>query len=294
MQAVTVLTYHEVSDEPHEGLPPGLVTSTARFRRECEWLNEHFRIVPIEDAIARLRSGRLDSHLVVISFDDGYRGVLERAYPVLAAMKAPATLFLNSACFAGEQIGLRVKLEVLLKKYSWDALARAIPGPANRVQFVALARRTIGAEVMRTIDELFTRVATTFTDPYLHAADLAAMSPALITVGNHTRSHRWLAGLSREAQLAEIQEGQRALASLPHFRPYFAVPFGTPDSFDATTLEIVANECGGVLITSYGGLNTARDGAAVHNVLRNSVSENKPPLLQLLWSNYIRSLVPGS
>lgn len=65
---VVILYHHLVSDRPHRmGIP------TQEFLRHVRFLKRHYRIVALPDALEELRSGRMDSPTVVLTFDDGYR-----------------------------------------------------------------------------------------------------------------------------------------------------------------------------------------------------------------------------
>lgn len=295
LRGVTFIVYHEVADYRPEALPSGLVTSLGRFAQEVAWLREHFQIISIDEAFARLERGCFSSHAIVLCFDDGYRGVAERAYPLLAREGIPATLFLNSAFYLGNDVGLRLKLELLLARYPWEELRRAFPTVRDGAELVALPKRSIPPALRQSIETLFQRVGgASLSRLYLHEEDLLVMSPEIVTVGNHTRAHAWLPGLNATEQEEEILESHRVLARLRHYRPYLAIPFGTPDSYDRATLDLVARHYNGYLLTGFGGVNTRpKEDGAILNVRRNAVSDQKPPLPELLLSNYLTTLMLG-
>ena len=65
---VVVFFHHLISDRPHPlGLP------TTQFLRQLEFLGRYYDVVDLEVAMNRLRSGRVTSPTVVLTFDDGYR-----------------------------------------------------------------------------------------------------------------------------------------------------------------------------------------------------------------------------
>lgn len=90
--APTVLAYHAVGDVPAAQDVHALFTPVEAFRRQMERLAG--RVVPLDDVV----SGRATSpRSVAITFDDGYRSVLEQAVPVLRRLGLPATVFVPSA-----------------------------------------------------------------------------------------------------------------------------------------------------------------------------------------------------
>lgn len=60
------------------------------FARQLDVLAASARVVPLADVVSGSASGR---GAVAITFDDGYRGVLEVAGPMLAERGMPATIF---------------------------------------------------------------------------------------------------------------------------------------------------------------------------------------------------------
>ena len=100
MTRVSVLAYHAIGDCPPEHDPHGLWVSPAAFERQLGFLAEHRRVVPLDDVVAgRIPSGR---PAVAITFDDGYRSVLEDGVPLLERFGLPSTMFVPTA-FLGDR-----------------------------------------------------------------------------------------------------------------------------------------------------------------------------------------------
>jgi peptidoglycan/xylan/chitin deacetylase (PgdA/CDA1 family) len=93
-----VLIYHRVGagqgQEMDQPLP--------MFRRQMEWLSANSSVVPLADGLDALARGPFERDLVAITFDDGYRDVFDRAWPVLRDLSLPATLFLATGFLEGE------------------------------------------------------------------------------------------------------------------------------------------------------------------------------------------------
>lgn len=84
----SVLVYHSISS-PIEPLEADADISPERFERQLQWLARRRRVAPLEETLRV--AGR--SHLVAITFDDGYRDNLTVALPLLEKFQLPMTLF---------------------------------------------------------------------------------------------------------------------------------------------------------------------------------------------------------
>ncbi|MDX1380345.1 MAG: polysaccharide deacetylase family protein [Xanthomonadales bacterium] len=88
-----VLTWHAVDERASViSTPPG------RFRRQLDQLAEHgCRGMGLAEAFRqRAAAGRFPREAVVLTFDDGYRSVVEHALPALGAHGFTGTVFLAS------------------------------------------------------------------------------------------------------------------------------------------------------------------------------------------------------
>ncbi|HSM50245.1 MAG TPA: polysaccharide deacetylase family protein [Thermoanaerobaculia bacterium] len=96
---VTILAYHLVG--AGTGSPVDLPVKV--FRRQMEELQEgDSPVVPCREAVAALERGEpLEGDRVVVTFDDAFRNFAEVAYPVLAELGLPATLFVPTGFVDG-------------------------------------------------------------------------------------------------------------------------------------------------------------------------------------------------
>ncbi len=96
-RAFGVLTYHRVASRD-EAAPP-LTVSPARFRAQLSGLlRRGFRPFALEDLVRRSEAGEpIPRRAFAVVFDDGYQGVATQAFPILAALGVPATVFLPTA-----------------------------------------------------------------------------------------------------------------------------------------------------------------------------------------------------
>ena len=95
---VTILCYHTVE----RGWRSPLAVTPEAFAEHCAWLARR-RVVPLEEAVRRVdRWGRLPRGMTALTFDDGFSGLHEHAWPVLAHFGLPATVFLVAQTLSPE------------------------------------------------------------------------------------------------------------------------------------------------------------------------------------------------
>jgi peptidoglycan/xylan/chitin deacetylase (PgdA/CDA1 family) len=99
---VTILCYHSV--DPAWESP--LAVRPGEFADHAAWLARHRTVVPLREAVGRLdRKGRLPRGLAVLTFDDGFTGVLEHALPEVQRHGLPMTVFLVAQTLTEEGLG---------------------------------------------------------------------------------------------------------------------------------------------------------------------------------------------
>ena len=86
-----ILFYHRVADD----FPNAWSISNQLFERQINWIRERFDVVSLAECQRRLRSGRVETPTVAITFDDGYSDNCDRALPFLIRNKIPCTYFVT-------------------------------------------------------------------------------------------------------------------------------------------------------------------------------------------------------
>lgn len=88
---ILILAHHLISDRPHRmGMP------TEVFLRQILYLQKHYRIVSLSQAIDLLRSGEVRVPTVALTFDDGYSDNFLNLRAVANEAGIPATLFITT------------------------------------------------------------------------------------------------------------------------------------------------------------------------------------------------------
>lgn len=100
---LTILVYHHVSTDT----PRSTSISPETFHEHMEYVKTHFHPIDLKLAIDRLQSGQpLPENAVAITFDDGYKNILENGHPILLSLGIPYTIFINPKRIGAESLQL--------------------------------------------------------------------------------------------------------------------------------------------------------------------------------------------
>ncbi len=180
--------------------PHLLCVSPENFRAQIKFLKENFKIIPLVKLVQDVREGKVEKNSIVITFDDGYVDNLYNALPILEEFKVPATIFLTTGYICP-------------------------PAPVNPNKAFRWEQNTPTDDQGRPMaPEEAKRLATS----------------RLIEIGGHTISHPKLAKLPEIEQFREISESKEILEKALNIHLMsFAYPFGSKDSFNKKTVDLV-------------------------------------------------------
>jgi len=88
---VTILFHHVVTDRRHR-----LGISTEHFLNHVQFLQKHYDVVSLTQAIEMLKNGAVKHPTVVLTFDDGYRDNFVNLRAVVEETGVPVTMFVSS------------------------------------------------------------------------------------------------------------------------------------------------------------------------------------------------------
>lgn len=219
------------------------------------------RILSFDAALAELRAPRRDvPPFVVLTFDDGYRDLLEHALPVLERHAAPFTAYVTAGFAEGAARMWWVELEEAIRRLEHvEALVDGAPfsaPSATQTQkakaFEAIYWRLRGASEEELLRVTLLLCETAGVAPRDLTRDLcldwdglAQLARCeLATIGAHSVTHPRLAKLGAGAARREMEESRAAiLARLGVEARHFCYPVGDPTSAGAREFAL-ARELG--------------------------------------------------
>lgn len=92
---LAIIYFHHVFKHKNEFHPDDIIA--ADFDKKIKFLMKHFNILALSEAIELLKTKRLPSKALVITFDDGYQDNFTVAVPILKKHHCPATFFISTS-----------------------------------------------------------------------------------------------------------------------------------------------------------------------------------------------------
>jgi peptidoglycan/xylan/chitin deacetylase (PgdA/CDA1 family) len=256
-----ILTFHRVRPRPAESFQPNrsLEITPEFFSALLEHLRlRRYDIVSLDLALERLRSGQEQGEpFVVLTFDDGYRDLVEYALPALERNRAPFVAYVTSGFAEGSAPLWWVELEEAIRRLDRiDLMAagrrfvRETGSPSEKSKAFAelywLLRAGDEKELLRVAAELRTRAAV---DPFALTRSLCLdweelrelARRELATIGTHTATHPRLAKLDLAAARREMRDGRQVVAQeLGVDARHFCYPVGDPTSAASREFDLAA------------------------------------------------------
>jgi len=247
---VLILMGHQVrdDDDPADGLRRGQLAAL------IEYLQQHYRIVSLEESYQRL-TARVREPLVVLTFDDGYADNHRNAWPVLRAYGAPATVFVATGLTGTRERVWTLEVRDWLR-HSAVALAEPPKAVLEYLKRLPHDEREVALQDLRRRLRV-TPTEATDAERMMTAEELRELAAdPLITLGAHTAHHEILSRLPVEQARREIAESVEALAQMTGQRPRcFAYPNGQPGDYGAEHIAMLRELGFEAAVTTVEGLN---------------------------------------
>lgn len=254
--------YHSISKKPNFKANYHNV-SISNFENHLNRVrNAGFKFLGIDEFLEEKIKGKTRSKITSITFDDGYKNVIQNAVPILERLRIPAAIFLSSQLLEGNVFWrdmvriiiendwiyafmnyLKINDSFLEKTINQNDFYRSTK--SNEVPSNILETHLISFLSKKNI-KLKSQVL------YVSKPELEGLNKKLFSIGNHTHSHYRMSSISKKSQDEQIKKCQRILETLNvTLNKTFAIPFGENGSFNKDTIELVeANNFTGFLCSN--------------------------------------------
>lgn len=258
---LTVFMYHRVPMEPDALFPTQ--TCAAQFEQQMQWVKTWFNVLPLSEAVERLKSGSLPARPAAITFDDGYADNYTVALPILKRLGISATVFVATSFLDGGEMwndtvidAVRNAREPILQLprleepalpvHSTMEKRAAITRLLGKLKYLGHEERVDMANYVKTCSGTSSR-----GDLMLTSNQLRELHRSGITIGAHTVSHPILARVDDNRAEQEIADSRDRLFALIGERPtLFAYPNGKPNQDYLGRHVAMAKRCGFVAAVS--------------------------------------------
>lgn len=252
---LSILIFHRVLPQPDPLFPDEM--HAERFDEICAWLAGGFNVLPMDQAVDRLRRGDLPARALAITFDDGYADNHDVALPILQRHRLPAAFYIATGFLDGGRMWNDTVIEAmrLAAGRELDLAGLGLEGVATLPLGDTDQRRASIQVLLRALKyrppeqrlELVQRVAERAgaalpNDLMMRSDQVKALHSAGMLVGAHTHSHPILGAMDKAAARREIElSRQRLEALLGESVRHFAYPNGVPGcDFTDETADLVS------------------------------------------------------
>jgi peptidoglycan/xylan/chitin deacetylase (PgdA/CDA1 family) len=288
-----VFNYHRIGNPDDTPFDPNIYScDEIHFAKQIAAINARLKIITIRELLEIIASGKpLQEPMAMITFDDGYRGNYENAFPILRAEKTTGVFFLPTSYINCDHVPW------------WDEVAWLIKNTKNQTLRLPWNNQSITIDsqnIRHTIRTVLSRIKnnTDFTlaekirhirvacdcemplensNLFMTWEQAAEMQQAGMDIGSHGHTHEILSHLSMEEQRAELMTSKKLIEE--HVKvsvEALAYPVGGKNMYTQDTCRI-ARECGyKVAFTFIPGYNPNPSNSAFE-LLRIPVEDNWEP-----------------
>jgi len=250
---LSVFLFHKVPTECHPDAPPEL--DVAAFQEMLDFIAEHFRVIPLEEALALMASDRLPPSAACITFDDGYDGLVDRVIPELEQRGMHATFYITTGQLAGQPMWFERVFHALIQTSIPSLFIPGLGLPKlvlgsreNRIRAVSLIDRYIKYQPLAVRTEFLQQIEAACGVnpgelPCMTVKELRQIHNRGFAIGAHTESHPILSYCDAITAYIEIARPKELLESLIRAPvTSFAFPNGRPGiDFHSGHIDMLRN-----------------------------------------------------
>ncbi|HJV66218.1 MAG TPA: polysaccharide deacetylase family protein [Geomonas sp.] len=233
------------------------------FRRQLEFLREHYRMVTLPEVVAACSGGSLPERAALVTFDDGLMNNYTVAFPVLKELAVPAAVFLTVDLIGTDRVLWFDELYLLMVEGYRRGGALTLPEPQAQKEYRAgrlwdayftlvESLKLVGERVREEVMEMLRSTVPLERSQVPADFDLLGweqvrqmQQSGLVSFGVHTATHRILSELEDEGLEGELLVPKVRLARELGYEPHaFCYPNGRPGIDFHLAHQEFLRECG--------------------------------------------------
>lgn len=257
---LSILFYRRVLAGPDPLFPEQI--DALRFEQQIRVLTRWFNVLPLSDAVRRLRERTLPGRAACIAFENGYADNASVALPILQRYRVPATFFVASGFLDGGCMWKDAVIDVV-RSATGDRLNLTSSGFATYDLGCPVRRRAVIDMLIDTLGRLphgerlerIRSMARSFAPTMMTSDEVLALHRSGMEIGAQTVSHPVLTSISNADARAEIANGRARLQEIIQAPVrLFAYPSGKPgQDFEVRHVHMLRSQGFDAAITSASG-----------------------------------------
>ncbi len=294
MQKIQIIMYHYVREVKASRYPQIKGLEVKHFKRQIDFLKNHFQIVTMEEVLEAAESGRdLPENAVLLTFDDGYIDHFQNVFPILKNEGLQGSFFIPGKTFVENKLLDVNKIHFILASVGTERLLgelRAqmdyyrgrefdIPGwdelfekyavksrfDTKETIFIKRCLQTVLPERLRGMisSNLFQKFVYDSEEKfakelYMNMDQLKCMKRSGMFIGPHGYDHYWLGNIEEGQMQEDIDKSLEVLGGLIDQKCWVMnYPYG---SYSARVIDYIKRrECGLGLATEVRKADLSKD-----------------------------------
>ena len=237
-QRLMILCYHGISLRDEHRWSPGLYLSPETFEQRLKALSDgNYKVLRLDEALERLRTGTLPPKATVITFDDGLYDFYRIAHPALRRYGFPSTVYFTTYYSELNRPIFRLICDYMLWQKRGSIIAKGVPDgemdlrtpesreqAVNRLEQHAIQQGLSGRERDDLARELAARLGIDWEDirreRILHLMtpeEAAQVAREGVDLQLHTHRHR--TPRDKDLLLRELEDNGSRLKQLAGYEP---------------------------------------------------------------------------
>lgn len=217
----------------------------AVFSEHLSFLKQHFGMISLEEAVKKEKNG------IALTFDDSYRGVAEKIFPILEKQGVPATVFVPvgycGRIYQLEALKIALQKSKLKKIFFQETGLLEIDGAEKaKNAWHLLVEKLVLLQPEERDNRITAIIQSLKVDKNALSAamitDKAALEkkPVQVLLASHSMMHPNLAVLDKVACLRELEQSKKKVEEITGKKCiFFAYPFGEREHFSSEIAEQV-------------------------------------------------------